>query len=276
VTSCDPATIFLTGSSGLVGRSLLARLTHDDDFRLVPVGRGASVAEAASSRDIVVHAAWPSIDAGSWGPFRDWSLSLRRTAAERGAWFVTFGSGVEAYPDKLKEPYLTYAERKLELKAALAEVDKRNAAWLRLHYMFGPGEQPSRLIPAAVRAGLANEIFVCGSLDRRRRWLHLDDQADYLAEFFKAPRPGEWDIAGSHDVSFRDLLGLVGCAIGRDLQLREIDVAAPDAVLSVIAPERMASVVPENAGNRASLLGRLKEYAAQLAVTSTGGSARLS
>ena len=72
-------------------------------------------------------------------------------------------------------------------------------------------------------------------------------------------------------MSFRDLLGLVGCAIGRDLQLQESDVAAPDAVLSVIAPERMASVVPENAGNRASLLGRLKEYAAQLAVTSTGG-----
>lgn len=270
MTSCDPATIFLTGSSGLVGSSLQRRLIGDESFCVVPVERSAPIPAGGSPRDIVVHAAWPSNDAASWKPFRDWSLDLRRRAVDGGAWFVALGSGVEAHPDKLKEPYLSYAGRKLELRTALADVDDSLLSWLRLHFMFGPGEQLSRLVPAAIRAGLAKETFICGSLDRCRRWLHVEDQADYLAKFFRAPQPGEWDIAGRHDVSFRDLLGLVGCAIDRDLQLQESDVAAPDSALSVIAPERMAAVVPEDAGDRAALLGRLKEYAAQLAGASTG------
>jgi nucleoside-diphosphate-sugar epimerase len=218
--------------------------------------------------DILVHAAWPPADDGSWGPFRDWSLSLRNSTTDRSAWFIAFGSGVETHADQLKEPYRSYALRKVELREALT--DQGAQAWLRLHFMFGPGELPSRLVPAAIRAGLANETFVCGSLDRRRRWLHVDDQADYLAAFLKAPKPGEWDIAGRHDVSFRDLLTLVGCAIGRDLRLEESEVAAPDSALPVIAPERMASVVPSDAGDRNSLLRRLKEYAAHLAGASTG------
>jgi nucleoside-diphosphate-sugar epimerase len=258
----------LTGSSGLVGGSLQRRLSGDKTFQIAPIARGEPIPRGLSHGDIVVHAAWPENDAEAWESFRKWSLRLSACAADRGAWFVAFGSGVEAHSVALNEPYRTYAQRKLELRQELA--DHGLLAWLRLHFMFGPGEQPSRLIPSAIRAGLANETFVCGSLDRRRRWLHVDDQADYLAEFLRSPRPGQWDIAGRHDVSFRDLLGLVGCAIGRDLRLEESDAAAPDWALPVIVPERMASVVPADAGNRESLLGRLKDYAAQVAGASTG------
>ena len=255
-----------------MGGSLRRRLACSEDFRIVPVARDELCGtEECSERTIVVHAAWPPGAAGSWSDFLHWSKRLRASAADLGAWFVAFGSGIEAHAANpgLKEPYKSYARRKIEFKHALAASDPERFAWIRLHFMFGPGERDSRLVPAAIRAGLRDETFVCGSLDRRRRWLHVDDQAKYLADFLRAPQPGQWDIAGCHDVSFRDLLTLVGCAIDRKLRLQESNEAAPDSALAVIAPERMASIMSADAGDRASLLGRLREYAAELTGAST-------
>jgi nucleoside-diphosphate-sugar epimerase len=254
----------------LVGASLVRSLTGDRDFDVVPISRG-NVIPPGKSPSIVVHAAWPSNDAASWAPFREWSLSLRESAADRGARFVALGSGVELFADHpgLKEPYKTYAQRKVELRKALRQRDAKALTWLRLHFMFGPDEPPSRIIPAAIRAALAGDEFTCGSLDRRRRWLHVDDQADYLRQFLKSPRDGDWDIAGCHDVSFRDLLAMVGRVTGRKLQVKESHAPVPDADVFVIAPERMASVVPADAGEPATLLQRLKEYSAHLIGAST-------
>lgn len=245
-------------------------LTGDRDFEVVPISRGGVIPPGRSPA-IVVHAAWPSNDAESWKPFREWSLGLSESSADRGARFVALGSGVEAcagHPG-LKEPYKTYAQLKEELREALRAQNPKTVSWLRLHFMFGPGERPSRLVPAAIRAALAGDEFICGSLDRRRRWLHVDDQADYLSRFLKSPRDGIWDIAGRHDVSFRDLLALVGRATGRKLQVKESDAPAPDSELPVIVPERIASVVPADAGEPDSLLERLKAYSAQLVGAST-------
>lgn len=248
----------------------MRRLADNRDFKVVPIARG-HVIPSGKSPSIVVHAAWPSNDPASWAPFRDWSLSLRESSANRGARFVALGSGVEACADHpgLKEPYRTYAQRKLELRQALRAQNPEAVTWLRLHFLFGPGERPSRLVPAAIRAALAGDEFICGSLERRRRWLHVDDQADYLGRFLRSPQEGDWDIAGRHDVSFRDLLVLVGRATGRKLQVKESDAPAPDSELPVIVPERMASVVPADAGEPATLLQRLKEYSAQLVGAST-------
>ena len=263
MTSRHAATLFLTGSSGLVGSSLRRRLV---DRHIVPVARGEEIPLGDSSRPaIVVHAAWPGADPDSWGPFRAWSLRLRASAADRGAWFVGLGSGLEAHAAQsgLKEPYKSYALRKLELREELGALDRERLAWIRLHFMFGPGERPSRVIPAAIRAGLAGDEFVCGSLDRRRRWLHVDDQADYLGEFLEAPQAGTLDVAGQQPVSFRDMLALVELAIGRKLRLRESDELAPDSEIPAISPERMAAVVPADAGTLGPLSGRLREYASR-------------
>jgi nucleoside-diphosphate-sugar epimerase len=260
LTSRQAATVFLTGSNGLVGSSLRRRLV---DWKVVPVARGEGIPpDDGSQPSIVVHSAWPAGDA-AWAPFRDWSLRLRRSAADRGAWFVGFGSGIEAHADDpgLKEPYRSYALRKVELRESLAVLDPERFAWIRLHFMFGPGERPERLIPAAIRAALAREEFICGSLDRRRRWLHVDDQADYIAKFLEGVQTGIWDIAGQRDVSFRDMLTLVEQVVGRSLRLRESDETAPDSQISAIFPERMSPVVPVDAGTPDTLSRRLREYA---------------
>jgi nucleoside-diphosphate-sugar epimerase len=271
LTSRHAATIFLTGSSGFVGSSLQRSLV---DWQVVSVARGEPIPSGDSSQPaIVVHAAWPAGDTASWAPFRDWSLRLRTSAAERGAWFVGLGSGLEAHAAHpgLKEPYSSYALRKLELRERLVEMDPERFAWIRLHFMFGPGERPYRIIPSAIRAALKGEEFVCGSLDRKRRWLHVDDQAHYLARFLEAPQSGACDIAGQQDVSFRDLLTLVEDAVGRNLRFRESDEPAPDSEISAILPQRMSPFVPTDAGTLDTLAKRLRAYAERMADESTRG-----
>lgn len=268
MTSRHAATVFLTGSSGLVGSSLRRRLA---DWNVVPVVRGDDIPPGDSSQpSIVLHSAWPTEDA-AWAPFRDWSLRLRKSAAGRGAWFVGFGSGIEAHADdpRLKEPYRSYALRKVELRESLAALDPENFAWVRLHFMFGSGERPTRVIPAAIRAGLKGEEFVCGSLDRRRRWLHVDDQANYVMKFLEAVRSGTFDIAGQQPVSFRDMLSLIEQAIDRKLRFRESQDSAPDSQISDIFPEYMSPIVPADAGTPDTLSRRLRNYAESIANQST-------
>jgi hypothetical protein len=93
------------------------------DWKVVPVARGEEIPLGNGSQpSIVVHSAWPAGDAATWDPFRDWSMRLRTAAADRGAWFVGFGSGIEAHAAHpgLKEPYRSYALRKVELQERLA------------------------------------------------------------------------------------------------------------------------------------------------------------
>ncbi len=270
MTSRRPATVFLTGSSGLVGSSLRRRLV---DWRVVPVARGDTLPPGDGAQPaILVHSAWPG-DAESWPTFRDWSLRLRASAGDRGAWFVGIGSGLEAHADHpgIREPYKSYVLRKLELREVLAASDPERFVWMRLHFMFGPGERHSRVVPAAIRAARAGEEFVCGSLERRRRWLHVDDQANYLARFLEAPQAGNFDISGRQDVSFRDLLTLIEQAVGRRLRLRESDSPAPDFSLKSIIPKRIAAVVPPDAGTQIQLSERLREYAERNSSESTVG-----
>lgn len=259
----DPkTTIFLTGAGGFVAGALLKRLAHDKRFQPVALSRGGAP-PATPAPAVIFHAGWPSepSDRG-WAAFVDHSLRLRRIAAERGWRFVGVGSGVEAFADdaRLKDPYAAYARRKLELRRALEDAGPEGLSWLRLHFLFGPGERPSRIVPSAIAAAKRGAAFLCGSLDRRRRWLGVDDQSAYLADFLAAPVEGDWDIAGRTDISFREFFGLVEQATGRPLRLKEGETT-PDGGIGMIGPARIAAVVPEGAGSPDALLEALRRYA---------------
>ncbi len=201
-----------------------------------------------------------------WKDYLAWSKRIKQACAAAEIDFVGIGSGLELFAgdQRMKEPYQSYARRKIELRTALGEGDGTDHRWIRLHFMFGPGERVSRVVPAAIIACQKGETLTCGSLARRRRWLHVDDQARYLAEFLLRPGSGEWDIAGRADVSFRELLSLVETAMGRPLAVIESKERTPDDELATIAPVRMAPNVPDEAGTVDRLIERLRVYARSL------------
>lgn len=279
-----PSQIFLTGAGGFIGRAL-GRLA-DPALRVVAIPRDAPLERLSALRGggsaALVHLAWPDLRASSsgggggaapevWSRFVEWSLALRQACAEADIDFIGVGSGVEAYvgDPAFADPYLAYARRKAELRAALESLGE--VAWVRLHFIFGEGEHPGRIVPAAIHAALSGEDFVCGSPDRRRCWLDVDVTASTLAGFASAPRPGTWDVCGREPISFADLLRLVEQATGRPLKWAATPAATADGRLKLIAPTNLAPNLPAEAGRPANLLASLVRYSDWIAAGSRGG-----
>lgn len=266
----------MTGSNGYVGGAVTRAATAFPHMALVPVRRDETPDFATAPGGIVsfLHLGWPNFPAASasstarleqsWDEFLNHTMKLRAHAAKNGVRFVGVGSGLELHEGAgMQEPYLSYARRKNQLKAALAAAHGP-LSWVRLHFMFGPKERASRVVPAAINACEAGSLMTCGSLARQRRWLDIDDQAMFLLEFLAAPQSGEWDIAGQSDISFRRLLELVEMAVGRPMRFAEAKDRTPDDIVATIRPARMAPNVPVAAGSEDYLVDRLRRYASSL------------
>jgi nucleoside-diphosphate-sugar epimerase len=277
--------IFITGADGFIGRAM-RRLGQAGAAEVVPLRRTEepdAIARRLGERDgaVLLHLAWPDLQGsasgagaavggeGGWRSFVDWSVGLREACARAGAPFIGVGSGVEAYvrPDSdpdpdpgsgLGEPYLSYAGRKTDLRQALSAAGP--ISWVRLHFLFGPGEAARRIVPSAIRASLDGTAFVCGDRDRRRHWLHVDDLAAGLASFAATPQTGVWDLAGGQALSFDELFALVERATGRPLILATAEKATADGRLKLIAPSNPAPNLHAQAGCPGNLLDRLTEY----------------
>ena len=263
----------LTGGNGFIGRAV-RRQAANRSAELAPIGRDAGLPEPESRQRLgsVLHLAWPNLVSATasdvacchesdWADFVSWSVELRRQAARAGAWFVGVGSGIEVFSGgELAEPYRTYVRRKTELREALAEVEPSGFCWLRVHFTFGPFENAQRIVPAAIRAAIEGDVFRCGPLERRRRWLYVDDVADALIESTQRPRAGIWDVAGAVDVSFRELFACIEEAAGARLRLAQAHQPTADSKLDVVRPTRPSPYVRKGAGSADDLRLRLADY----------------
>lgn len=269
--------VFLTGSGGFIGCAV-QRAANRRGVSTVNIGQEniETLRALCAPGDTLLHLAWPNKpqsmsgyprdDQAAWQTFVRWSVALRRAAAEADVGFIGIGSGIEAYlnTNLLSEAYRAYAQQKIELLDTLASAHSAPIAWLRLHFMFGEKEAPNRLIPAAIGACAHGKPFVCGSVARTRRWLHVDDVADCLLTATRGDKTAHWDIAGQEDVTFAELFHLITLAVGRPLHLAESKANTADDRLEAVRPVNMAPFVPELAGRRDNLLRRLTHYANSL------------
>lgn len=279
--------LLLTGSGGFIGRAVMTRAGLRDDAKTVPLARddaARAIAEARAAQpaaDIsLLNLAWPSLkryaaksgdpgeDDAEWREFASWTDGIARAAAAHHVRFFQAGSGVEPYavqePPALGEPYLTYGRRKDALWRRIASIPALQAHRLRIHFIFGPGEAPGRLVPAAIRASRARAPFEIGALERRRCWLHIDDLADGLIEAAFAPAPENWDIAGPDPLSFADLIEMIAAAAGGAATPIPPKTAPADAACPEVAPENVAPFMRQGPGSLENLQSRLHDYAASL------------
>jgi dTDP-6-deoxy-L-talose 4-dehydrogenase (NAD+) len=153
-------------------------------------------------------------------------------------------------------------------KLALKHVALRLAAdagvplvWGRVFYLFGPFEDPRRLVPHIVDALRAGEPVQLRSHGRQLRdFLHVDDVAAGLDAAASLGRPGVVNICSGQGIAVRELATRIATALGR----AELLSFAPD---DTPLPEPM-SVVGDN-GRLRSLgfaprhwpLGRTEQFA---------------
>ncbi len=191
----------------------------------------------------VLHLAWYVEHGRFWAAPEnlDWvsaTLSLARAAAEAGVTrFVGTGTCIEydwsdqegAQPPGLRKesdtlaPTFLYGEAKaacFRLLSAAAPGLGLSFAWGRLFHLFGPGENPARLVAsliAAMRAGKTAEI---GSGRQLRDFMATQDAGAALAALCGSNVEGAVNVASGEPVTVGALAQEIAGLMGRSDLLR--------------------------------------------------------
>lgn len=234
--------ILLTGATGFVG-SRVAQLLLDRGHQVQITVRSISRLGRADALkgnlaiweepmdfvpspgpDLVVHLAWYAvpgkyIDAPENQECLEASLRLMKKVSCR---FVGIGTCFEF--DTLRasgplrdasptNPTNPYAIAKDSLRHEL--LARGNAAWLRLFYLYGPGEDPRRRIPSAIRTVQRGEKLLLSTATERRDYLHVDDAARAIAAAALSDLEGCVNVGSGFAPSTAEIMTEIGDLSGR-------------------------------------------------------------
>lgn len=114
-------------------------------------------------------------------------------------------------------PLTLYAASKLSLSliaervAAAAGIE---LAWARLFYLFGPGEDERRLVPALIGALARGEEFAASAGTQVRDYLHVADVAGALWALVERRVGGVVNVCSGVPVTMRQVMETVGEIVG--------------------------------------------------------------
>jgi nucleoside-diphosphate-sugar epimerase len=247
--------VFITGGSGFVGRHLLQYLaavpglelallvSQPQVFPFLPtpprqiIGRLETLpAWQAELRDwapqICIHLAWYAepgkyLYAPQNTALLGQSLALLEVLIEAGCRSVLMAGSVAEYDtdrgylreDSPTAPQTIYATAKLALSwmgARLAADAGISFTWARLFYLYGPGEDERRVLPALVRALVRGEAFASTPGQQIRDYLHVADVAAALWHLAAGQHGGVYNICSGYPVQMGDFLRLAARQMGRE------------------------------------------------------------
>jgi nucleoside-diphosphate-sugar epimerase len=115
-------------------------------------------------------------------------------------------------------PANLYAASKLATQLVVEPLAVRGGAtlaWARLFFLYGPDEDPRRMIPAVIRALLEGREFPATDGEQVRDYLHVDDVAMGLATLLHSGASGVFNICSGECVPVRRIMQMIGDQIGR-------------------------------------------------------------
>jgi len=224
--------ILLTGASGFLGSRVLAELLareHEvhavvrastDRWRMPPEGatglvlHEARLDEPPIEPELAIHLAWYSVPGrylSATDNFECLEMS-ERLAGRLRCRMVAAGTCFEYLEssDAMREshplaPGTLYASCKDSLRRRLEE--RGDQAWLRFFPMYGPGEDPRRLVPSVAIPILERREARLTAGAQRRDYLHVDDAARAVV-----------------DVSLSNIEGPVNICSGRAPTVAEVAI----------------------------------------------------
>ncbi len=121
-------------------------------------------------------------------------------------------------------PTSLYAASKLSTYHLLTQIAARAGVswgWSRIFYLYGPGENPNRLVPAVIRALLNGDPIETTEGYQVRDYLHVADVASALLHVTDPAREdGVYNIASGRPVRVRDVVTQIAAMLGGEDLLR--------------------------------------------------------
>jgi nucleoside-diphosphate-sugar epimerase len=247
--------VLVTGASGFVGRRAIAPLlargfeVHAVG-RSVPAGAGAGgegaiwhaadLLDAAARRTLVarvgashlLHLAWYAEPGVVWAARENASwvaatIGLVDEFAAAGGVRATLAGTCAEYgwgaPQPLREdaplaPATYYGACKdatRRVVEGLTEIAGVSLAWGRIFFLYGPCEDPRRLVASVARALAAGKRAPTSAGTQRRDFLHVDDVAGAFAAILDCDVRGPVNVASGEAVTVRSIVEALAGAAGR-------------------------------------------------------------
>jgi len=131
--------------------------------------------------------------------------------------------------------------------------------WARMFFVYGPGEDPDKLVTSLVRSGIDGEPARLREPERRLDFVHVDDAARALALLAALEAPGAYNVASGAGTALRDVASLAGALLAPadtiSMNEREPDVVGDIARLSKLGWAPDVELPAGIAQLRRSLLG---------------------
>lgn len=245
--------VLLTGATGFIGSHVaraLVRQGHEihalvrpgsDLSRIADIQSSlrlvagdllnSSFALPSSSFDLAVHLAW-YVEPGKYltSPqnveFLCASLRFAKHLADSGCKRLVAAGTCFEYDTDLgvlsescpTRPRHLYAASKLALYHALEGFYATKSiefAWTRFFYLYGPFENPGRLVPVVVNGLLKGETVKLPPGEQVRDYLHIEDVAGAVCAVAASRLTGAVNIGSGQPVAVRDVALKIGEIIGR-------------------------------------------------------------
>ncbi|MGI9111668.1 MAG: NAD-dependent epimerase/dehydratase family protein [Gaiellaceae bacterium] len=232
--------MLVTGATGFIGRHALPALQRRG-FEVHAAARSGGSADGVAWHAVdlldaraveqlvgelepshLLHLAWYAEHGLFWeAPENlDWvaaSARLLRSFAESGGGRVVVAGTCAEYdwtadccdPSTPIRPATLYGACKSafrQILEAYASTAGLNAAWGRIFFTFGPGEQPGRLIASVARALVTGATVDCSSGAQLRDLLYVEEVADAFAAILDSEIVGALDVGSGEPHSLRETI----------------------------------------------------------------------
>jgi len=116
-----------------------------------------------------------------------------------------------------------------------------SSAWGRLFFLYGPGENESRLVPSVITALLSGKDALCSHGGQIRDYLYVRDAADSLVSLLESSVEGPVNVASGQAVEVRNMVDAAARAVGRADLVRygAISTAKDDPPLLLAETEKL-------------------------------------
>jgi UDP-glucuronate decarboxylase len=125
--------------------------------------------------------------------------------------------------DSPTSPTTLYGYAKLETSRAAEKLAAHAGiplAWARIFYLFGPDEDPRRMVPSLIQALLEEREFAATAGDQVRDYLHVDDVASGLITLLRESASGVHNVCSGEPVSVRRIMTMIGEEMGKPELIR--------------------------------------------------------